>query len=904
MKPPHPPAVAAWILRRVLPPGPRGDAVLGDLEEEFRARRAPRGRPTPATRLRARAWFWREALAVAFRYALEPAPRHPDPAESRRMEHAMDVLTQNLRYAFRRLAAAPFFTAVAVLSLGIGIGANTALFSLVNAVILRDLPLREPESLVDLYVESPGFSHGTFSFPDMEDLARSTTDVFSEVASFRLALLQADSEDGGVEPLAAEGVTGRYFSLVSEPPVVGRYLGPEDHVAPGAHPVVVLGYGYWQRRFGGDPAVVGEEITIGSRAYRVVGVAPERLNGSLRGIVPELYLPIYMISEAQGFAPDYESRGSQSLFVKARVRPGVERAQVEASLERFVGDLRRDHPDDWSGENRIVLVPTQDVIMNPMVDRYLVPATGMLLAVVGLVLLIACANLASFLLARAADRRKEIALRLALGARRRTLVAQLLTETLILAGLGGALGVGLSVVSLQALVAADLPLPLPITFDLSLDGTVLGFSLVVTLAAGLLFGLAPALQGTRPDVAPTLRDETAGGGRARGAALRSLLVSLQVAVSVLLLVGAGLLIRGLQASQTLDPGFGNGPTAVVQLATPATRYSPEEAQAFFDELTRRIAARPEATGVATMGNIHLNAMNTTMIGVRVDGVAPSGDRDFDLVDTSPVGPDFFTTLDVPIHAGRGITAADRSGGEPVAVVNEAFVVRYFPGGDAVGRTVVLNDEPTRVVGVSATARIRQLGEPPRPFVYTALTQRPSHLAFVLATTTGDADALARTVLAEARALDPQIIVFEAKTLERHFAALSLGRELGARVLGGFALLALVLAGIGLYGVVSYAVARRTREVGIRAALGAERGAVIWLLTRSGLRLVAIGGAAGLVAAAVLSQLLSRLLYGVAPLDPVTFVAAPTILGGVAMLAAWVPAMRAARVDPVTALRSE
>ena len=920
MKAPRPPAVARWILRRVLLWGPRSEALLGDLEEEFRLRADAASGPdvgsgssedagqAPAprrrSRLRAHLWYWREALAVSWRYALEPEPHHSSRAEPRRLEHHMDVLSQNFRYALRRLAGAPFFTAVAVLSLGLGIGANTAIFSLVNAVILRDLPLEDPGSLVDIYAESPGFSHGAFSFPDLQDLERGTTDIFGTVASFRLALLQVTSDDGAVEPLAAEGVTGTYFSLFSEPPRAGRYLGPEDHVAPGAHPVVVLGYGYWQRRFGGDPGVVGEEMQIGSRSYRIVGVAPEELVGSLRGIVPELYLPMYMISEAQGAAPDYESRGSQSLFVKARVRPGVELARVEAGLARFSADLRRDQPDEWSSDERVVFVPTDDVIMNPMVDRYLVPATGMLLAVVGLVLLIACANLASFLLARAADRRKEIALRLALGARRRTLVGQLLTETLLLAFLGGALGVGLAVVSLQALVAADLPLPIPITFDLSLDRTVLGFSLLVTFVAGLLFGLAPALQGTRPDVAPTLRDETAGGGRARGAALRNILVSLQVAVSVVLLIGAGLLIRSLQASQQLDPGFGGSPTALVQLAAPVARYSNEEAGAFFEELTERIEARPEVSGATTMANIHLNPMNTTMIRVRVDGVAPAGDRDFDLLDHSEVGPDFFSTMELPIVAGREIVADDRPETDSVAVVNEAFVQRYFPDGDALGRTVVLNDVPSRVVGVAANARIRQLGEDPRPFVYTSLAQRPGRLAFVLATTPGDAQALVRTLMSEARNLDPQIIVYEGKTLERHFAALSLGRELGARVLGGFALLALILAGVGLYGVVSYAVSRRTREVGIRAALGAERGTVIWLLTRSGIRLVLIGGTVGLGLSALLSSLLSRLLYGVAPLDPVTFIAAPLALGIVAVLASWVPAMRAARVDPVTALRSE
>ncbi|MEJ2540211.1 MAG: ADOP family duplicated permease [Gemmatimonadota bacterium] len=897
----RPPSLARWLLGRRLPWGPRREAILGDLEEEYRARLESRG---VVRRLRARAWYWREALAVAARYTLEPDPALAMRRDPRRMEQLMDALTHNLLYAVRRLVRAPFFTVVAVLSLGLGIGANTAIFSLVNAVMIRDLPLEDPESLVDLFVESPGFSHGTFSFPDLQDLERGTRDVFSQVAAFQLALLQTAGDDGSGELMPGEGVTGDYFSLLSEPPVAGRYLGPEDHVAPGAHPVVVLGYGFWQRRFGGDPSAVGQDIRLGDRDYQIVGVAPEGYTGALRGIVPDVYLPIYMLAEVQGFAPDYDNRGNQSIFAKGRLRPGVGMAEVEASLERVTADLRRDEPDYWSGDRRVVLIPTRDVIMNPMVDRVLVPATGMLMAVVGLVLLIACANLASFLLARAADRRKEIAVRLALGARRRTLIGQLLTETLLLSALGGALGVALAVISLRALAGADLPLPLPITFDLSLDAPVLGYSLLVTLVAGVLFGLAPAIQGTNPDVAPTLRDETAGGGRARGAELRNLLVMTQVAVSMVLLVGAGLFLRSLQASRGLDPGFGDAPTAMLQLNAPASRYTEEEAWTYLQTLTSRVEALPEVTSATTTDNVHLNALNTSMIRVQVDGIRPQGERDFDLVDHAGVGPDFFSTLGLPILAGRGIGAEDRSDAEAVVVVNEAFVGRFFPDGEAVGRSIRVNGEEARVVGVSADAKIRQLGEEPRPFVYGASAQRPRRLAFLMATTPGDAEALTRTLMAQARALDPQIIIFEAKTLERHFAALSLGREMGAQVLGGFAVLALLLAGLGLYGVVSYAVARRTREVGIRTALGAESGAVVWMLTRSGLRLVVLGGAVGLLVAALLSRFLSRLLYGIPPLDPLTFVGVPLILLGVALLASWIPAMRAARVDPVTALRSD
>ena len=906
----RPPGLARWILRRRLPRGPRADAILGDLEEEYRdrlRRRPAHGRrPSADTRLRARIWYWREALSVAARYAFEPEPFVADRRGTRRLESAMDALTHNLRYAVRRLSRAPFFTLVAILSLGIGIGANTAIFTLVNAVMIRDLPLEDPESLLDLFVETPDFSHGTFSFPDVRDLERSTTDVFGAVASYRLALVQTDAEDGSPEPLAAEGVSGQYFSLVAEPPAVGRYLGPEDHVAPGAHPVAVLGHGYWQRRFGGDPSVVGETLRLGGRPYEIVGVAPAAYTGSLRGIVPDLYLPLYMVSEAQGFAPDYDNRGNQSTFVKARMRPGVGLPEVEASLDRLSLDLRREVPDYWAGDQRVVLVPTKDVIMNPMVDRFLVPAAGMLMAVVGLVLLIACANLASFLLARAADRRKEIAVRLAMGAKRRTLVGQLLTETLLLSGLGGALGIVLALVSLRALLAADLPLALPITVDVSPDATVLGFSVALTLLAGVLFGIVPAIQGTNPDVAPTLRDESAGGGRARGAELRSLLVMAQVAVSVVLLVGAGLFLRSLQASRGLSPGFGDAPTAMVQLNAPATRYTPEEAQRYFESLLERIEALPEVTSASSTENLHLNPLNTTMDRVEVEGVDPPAGRDFHSVDAATVGAGFFRTVGLPILSGRGIEDTDRADADPVAVVNQAFADRFFPDGDAVGATIRLDEVDTRIVGISANAKIRQLGEDPRPFVYSTAAQRPRSYAFILATTSSQAAAetLTRTLMAQARELDPEIIVFDAKTLERHFATLSLGREMGARVLGAFAILALLLAAIGLYGVVSYAVARRTREVGIRTALGAGSGSVVWMLTRGGMRLVLVGGAVGMVLAALLSNLLSRLLYGVPALDPLTFAGVPLVLGAVALMAAWVPAMRAARVDPVNALRSD
>jgi predicted permease len=816
----------------------------------------------------------------------------------------MEILTQNIRYAVRRMTKAPFFTAVAILSLALGIGANTAIFSLINAVLLQPVPLDRPQELVNIHTRSPDFRWGSVSFPDYRDLEDRTKDVFAGVSDMELGLVQVDADDGSVEPVIAEGVTGNYFSVAGLNPTVGRLLQAEDHVEPGAHPVVVLSHEYWGTHFGADPAVVGQSMRLSGREYTIVGVAPEGYRGYMRGVEPALYLPIYMLDLAQGQEPSYDRRGSQSGFVRARLLPGVGAPQMEAALERVAAELQTEYPGEWPRERSFAHIPTADVIMYPDVDRIVVPAAGMMMVVVGLVLLIACANLASFLLARAADRRKEIAVRLAMGARRGTLIGQLLTETILLSAMGGATGILLSVWALRALQGADLPLPIPITLDLSLDGTILTFSILVSVAAGILFGLAPAIQGTNPAVAPTLRDESAGGGRARGAALRSALVVTQVAVSMVLLVGAGLFVRSLQASQALDPGFGDEPVAMLQLAVPAQEYSGDEAVAYLRQLVERVTALPGIEAATLVDNIHLAQLNTQFTGVVVDGIQPPEGRDFHLVDWAVADPGYLDVMGIPLLAGRDFLLSDGPEAEPVVIVNEAFAARFFPGQEAVGQTFTTRQRTVRVVGVARGTKVRSLAEDPRPFIYAPLAQFPSNVAWVLAATRGPADPHLLELVREARGLDPSVIVYDMQTMEEHLASRLLGRSLGAQVIGAFALLAMLLASIGLYGVVSYSVARRTREVGIRLSLGAETGAVVWMLTRGGLRLVALGAGIGLLFAGLLSQFLSRFLFGVPALDPLTFVGVPLFLGGVALLASWIPAMRAARVNPVGALRSE
>ncbi len=888
------PRLAGWLARRALAPGPYRDAVVGDLTEEYAHRYVEAG---PV-----RAWFWaiREAASVAVRlrkaHVSAPSPLSPT--------RLLDAPMMHLRYAVRRILRSPLFTLTAVVSLGLGIGANTAIFSLVDALYLDDPAYPEADRLVDIYQSEPEFSHSLLSYPDFDDIRQRSGDVFSEVVGMRLSFVQIE-EEGRVDLWMGEAVSGDHFATLGVGMHLGRALSHEDDVAPGAHPVAVLTYRTWTGRYQSDPDIIGRSIRLAGQAYQVVGVTEPAYAGTLKGLQPDVIVPILQYDALSGSANNsFAARGNQSLFVKARRAPGVETTAAEAAIARIGAQLREEYPDDWATDEALVVVPTSDVVMNPMIDRYITQASAVLVTVVALVLLIACANLASFLLARASDRRKEIAVRLALGARRRTLVGQLLTETTLLSALGGSLGLAGGHLALQGLQRADLPLPLPITLDLSLDATVLAFSVVVSVVAGLLFGLAPALQATNPALAPTLRDETAGGGGSRGAALRNLLVAGQVAVSVVLLVSAGLFLRSFSAMQRTDLGFDDSSAALVQIVTPATRYDQAARRDFWRDLKERASALPGADVVGMTDNIPLNQLNSQMTSVRVAGMTPDDGTDAFRIDVALAGPDYLDALGLRLVAGRWIAPTDTDDAQRVVVVNEAFAERFFGSLDAVGRSFERNGRDVTIVGLIANSKVRSIGEPDRPYVLVPLAQSGTEYMHVVARTRRDPQALAVDLVRTAQAIDPEIMVVEATTLERHVGGMRIGRALGAQVIGAFAALALLLAAIGLYGVVSYAVSRRAREVGIRLSLGAEPAQVVWMLTGGGLRLVAIGAAAGLVIAGVLAQGLSRLLFDVPALDVPTFATVAALVAFVAFFAAWVPARRATRVSPVSALKSE
>ena len=824
---------------------------------------------------------------------------------SKRGDSLATRLVGDLRYAFRRLAQSPGFTATAVLSLALGIGANAAIFTLVNEVLLRELPYEDPDQLVEIYISEPEFSYNIFSYPDFVDMQEATRDVFASVSGTGFAFVSMDAE-AGIELLTAEMVTGEYFSLLGLEAHLGRTLTPDDDVSPGAHAVVVLGNGYWQRTFGADPGVIGTQIRLNGLAYTIVGVVPESFTGSLRGLVPDLFVPIMMANQLQPASRDrLAMRSAHWAFAKGRLKAGASQEQARVTLAGLAERLKDDYPGDWKADDRFLVISSQDVVMFPPIDRYLLPAAGFFMGVVGLVLLVACANLASFLLARAMDRQKEVAIRLALGATRGSLIRQLLTETAVLAVLGGAAGVLLSVWLLKALLSADLPMPIPITLDLSPDLTVMGFSLAISLASGMLFGLAPALQATRGDLVSALKEGGAGGTRRGRVTLRNSLVVAQVALSLVLLVAAGLFLRSLQATQAVDPGFGREPAGVLSIVAPDAKYGEEGSRAFVRTLLERFEQLPGVDGVGIIDNLHLSQLNTQWMDINVDGVEPPPGRDSHAVDKAIVGSGFFEAAGVRILQGRNFNDSDTPETEGVAIVSETLANRFFPGEEAIGRVLHPTDaEDIRIIGVASDAKVRTLAEANRPFIYQAYSQRYTADVTVVARTSTDPQVTALTMLRVARELDPELMVFETKTIQRHIDTLLLPARLGAVVVAGFAGLALVLASIGLYGLVSYAVAQRTREVGIRMSLGADGGTVVRMLMGGGLKLVAWGTGIGLGLALLLSQALSQLLFGTSPRDVITFAAVPLVLAAVALLAAWVPARRASRVDPVTALRSE
>jgi predicted permease len=805
-------------------------------------------------------------------------------------------------YALRTFRQNPGFTAVVILSIALGIAANTTVFSIVNGLLLGDLPVSEPERLI-------GFSGGrSMSYPDYIDYRDQARDVFEGVSAHFPVVPASLGGTGEPERVWGQLVSGNYFSVIGVRPALGRGVAQAEDEAPGRDAVVVLSHALWQRRFGADPGVIGRAVPLNGQPYTVIGVTPPGFRGTDRGIVAEFFAPLAMFAQLM---PDLavrgnptQERGNNWLTVNARLKRGVSRQQALAAVAviknriddtYFKGDERR--------RQRPVTLDKSGGLVGNM-SRSVIGLMAVLMSVVAGVLMIACANVANLLLARATARQKEIAIRLSVGANRGRLVRQLLTESVLLALLGAAAGFALAFWTARLISRFQLPLPLPIVFDFTPDLRVLAFTAALSVFTGILFGLAPALRATRPDLVAALKNETTVFGRTRRFGVRDALVVVQVAISLVLLAGSGLFLRSLQNASSIDIGMRPDNVLLMAVDPKLHRYSREKTQQFVSQLRERVSALPEVRSVTFLDSVPLSFGGTSngfSTESGKDGVKQTS------ADVYGVGMKFFETMQLPLRRGREFDL--RTDAADVAIVNENMAKRLFGDQDPIGRQLSSAGKMYTIIGVAGNTKSRTLGEEPAACAYLFLEPRPDEvMSFygisIGVKTSGSPRKLERGVREQIAALDPTLAIFNTETMQEHINKALLVPRLCAALLGVFGGVGLTLAGIGLYGVMSYSTRRRTREFGIRMALGAGQGGVLRMVLRQGLALAAIGIAIGLAIALSVTRFAASQLYGISATDRVTFLVVPAVLLGVALVAILVPALRAARIAPMTALRFE
>ncbi|MEW5915487.1 MAG: ABC transporter permease [Gemmatimonadota bacterium] len=824
----------------------------------------------------------------------------------------MQRLFQDLRYALRGLRRSPGFTLVALLTLALGIGVNGAIFSIVSAVLYRPLPVEKPNELVDIYGHTATSSaHETHSYPNFLDY-RAQTQTLSGLIAYSNFFAHA-TIDNASSLIVGEVVSEGFFDVLGVRPALGRAFLSEEYAAANARPVAVLSHALWQSRFGGKPNVVGQQFRMNGRVYTVVGIAPEGFGGMMPAVTAHMWIPTAMVDGVEPMgnqrtngrlvgATRLEQRGRHWLWLRGRMKPGVTPTQVRAEFETFAARLAQAHPET-NAQERVTIVPTSDVRLNPDMDGALRPVGLVLIGAVTLVLIVACSNLANLMLARAAGRRRELSLRVALGANRQRLLRQLLTESMVIALGGGLLALPFAALLSSTISKVQPPLPIDMALRITPDWRVLVFTLVTAVVTGVLIGLLPALRASRPNLASAIKDAGEWMGARKRVELRDALVVLQVAVSLVLVVGGALLVRSSLAAAKVNFGFDVDRLAHYTLALEMTGYDSTRAAAFLDKARERLLAQPQVEAVTLTSRPPL-ALNNNGFSVIIDGrQLAETDVPF-TTDGTYVDEHYFETLGLRLVSGRSIEAADRMERRRVVVISKAMAERYWPGEEAIGREIRLRwgGDPWRVVGVVADYKINTPGERAKPYLHLPLP-RGETFADVIVRTRVRAEPLVAALEREFRAIDPEIFFLDRGTMRDLADVRLFPVRAGAWLIGAFGVLALAVAAVGLYGVIGYSVSRRVREIGIRKALGAESRTMVSMVLGEGMRLVVIGGAVGALLAALASQALSAVLF-VGPFDIVSFAAAFAVLALVAVIANSVPAWRAARVDPMIALRAE
>lgn len=812
----------------------------------------------------------------------------------------IETFWQDLRHSLRMLRGRPGFTITVVVTLALAIGANATIFTWIKAILLAPLPgIEQPEKLVEIWGATHNNSALSTSYLDYLDF-RDHNDVLAGVMAHQILPLNLGRGEKP-ERVWAGIVSGNYFDVLGVKALIGRTFLPEEDRTPNTHPVAVIAYGLWQRRFGGDASVLGQKITLNEHDFTVIGVAPKDFESPFAGLALDVWTPVMMKDYVARPHFSLTDRGSRWLMIMGRLKPDATLPQAQANIAGIANHLQNEYPQT----NEQLGVAVYSVTQSPFsLQTNIRPALAILMAAVAVVLLIACADVANLLLARAASRRKEIAVRLALGGARWRLARQMLTESFLLALLGAGVGVAVSFWTTRSLAAFLPPYANRVTFDTRPDAAVFAFTLGLTVVTTLLFGLAPTLQASKQDLVTALKDNAATAGRGlRKISLRHALVITQVALSTVALISAGLFVRSLRESYKADPGFDAHSVLLASFDPFLSGYDETRGREFYRRLVERVRTAPGVQSATLARRLPFTGDGIAFANATIDGYAPAKDEDMRL-NYETVGPLYFQTMRIPLSHGRDFDERDQETAPGVVIINETMAQRYWPGGDALGKRLKLTKDWLQIVGIAKDVKLRSLKEAPQPFLYLPLLQDYRSNMILVVRTAMEPQKMFHAVQTQVDAIDPEMPMFDVRTLEEHIGVWLFLQRMAATLLSIFGVLAVSLAALGLYGVMAYAVSQRTREMGIRVAVGATQGNVLKLVIGQGLTLCVLGMIGGLIIASLVTRFSVHLLYGVSPTDPVTFMSIALLLITVALLACYLPARRAATVDPMIALRIE